>query len=132
MTSRLPDLVLDSRLRTEFFDSTTTHSYLEIDDNGRRFTRIESWKREQFLGRGGFGEVRLEKCVTMGAKQGSVRAVKSIDKPRDSSGSMGYNKELEAIAKFSNDRVRSIIKGHDLTLTVTVVQTMVRKIVRLV
>jgi hypothetical protein len=105
MPSRLPDLVLDSKLRAGFCDSITIHSYLEIDEIGRRFTQTEHWKWEQFLRRGGSGQVRLERCVTAGAKQGSVRAVKTIDKPLNSPGSLDYNRELETIAKFSNDRV---------------------------
>jgi hypothetical protein len=103
--SRLPDLVLDSRLRTEFRDSITIHSYLEIDDAGGRYSREEYWTRDQFLGRGGFGQVRLERCATKGTMEGSLRAVKIINKPLDPSESLDFNRELEAIAKFSNDRV---------------------------
>ena len=103
--SRLPDLVLDSRLRTESRDSITIHSYLEIDEVGKRFSREEHWKWEQSLGRGGFGQVWLQRCVTKGAKQDYFRAVKIIDKPRSLSESLDCNRELEAITKFSNDRV---------------------------
>jgi hypothetical protein len=106
--SRLPDLVLDSRLRTEFRDSITIHSYLEIDEVGGRFSREEHWKWEQFLGRGGFGQVRLERCIAKGIEQDSLRAVKIINKPSNPSESMDFNRELETIAKFSNDRVSQI------------------------
>ena len=103
--SRLPDSVLDSRLRTEFRDSIITHTYLEIDNAGRRFSREEHWKSEQFLGRGGFGQVRLERCIAEGRNQDSLRAVKIIRKPLGPSASFDFNRELEAISKFSNDRV---------------------------
>lgn len=66
---RLCDLVLDSKLDTVLRDSTTIHSFLEIDDVGGRSTREERWERERVLGRGGFGQVRLEKCVTAGPKE---------------------------------------------------------------
>jgi hypothetical protein len=98
--SRLPDLVQDSKLRTVFRDSTTIHLHLEIDETGRRFSQEEHWKWEQHLGQGGFGEVKLQRCITKAAKLDSVRAVKIMDKK-----SFDYNRELEAIAKFSNDRV---------------------------
>jgi hypothetical protein len=102
--SRLPDLVLDSRLHTEFRESITVHSYHEIG-GGRRFFREEHWKQERFLGRGGFGQVRLERCITQRTKQNSLRAVKVINKPLHPSESLDLNRELEAIAKFSHDRV---------------------------
>lgn len=105
MMSRLPDLVRDSRLRTKFRDSIIIHSYLEIDEIGGRFSREEYWKWERYLGRGGFGQVQLQRCVAKGAKRDSLRAVKIINKPLDSSGSLDFNRELETIAKFSNDRV---------------------------
>jgi serine/threonine protein kinase len=107
--SRIPDLVIDSRLQTEFHGSVTTHSYLEIDEAGRRFSREESWKEERFLGRGGFGQVRLERHLAQDTKQGSLRAVKIINKPSDSFESLDLNRELEAIAKFSNNRVSYIV-----------------------
>jgi hypothetical protein len=106
--SRLPDLVLDSRLRTDFRDSVTIHSFLEINEVGRRYFREEHWKRERDLGHGGFGRVRLERCVTIGIKQNALRAVKIIDKQSNPFNSLDFNRELEAIAKFSNDRVSQI------------------------
>ena len=103
--SRLPDLVVDSKLRTQFRDSIIIHSFLEVDELGGRFFREEHWKQERFLGRGGYGQVRLERCVAQGTKQGSLRAVKVIHKPLHSSDSFDVNRELEAISKFSHERV---------------------------
>jgi hypothetical protein len=101
---RIPDLVLDSILRTQFSDSVTIHTFPEIDYRGRRSFRKQQWRLEKSLGRGGFGEVQLEKCITPGITQDTVRAVKVIDKRS----SMDFNRELETIAKFSHDRVSQI------------------------
>jgi hypothetical protein len=49
--------------------------------------------------------VRLQRCVTENAKQDLFGAVKIIAKPLNSSGYLNCNRELEAIAKFSNERV---------------------------
>jgi hypothetical protein len=101
---RTPDLVLDSKLRTQFSDSVTIHIFPEIDRAGGRSYRKEYWKLEKHLGRGGFGQVQLEKCVIPGVKQDALRAVKVINKRS----SLDFNRELETIAKFSNDRVSQI------------------------
>jgi hypothetical protein len=107
---QLPDLVVDTKLRTDFHGSAIIHSFLEID-HGKRISRKEYWKLEQpvgqdgVLGRGSFGQVRLQRCIAGSTKQGTLRAVKEIRKQSDSTGSLDYNRELEAIAKFSADRV---------------------------
>jgi len=113
--SRLPDLVIDSKLSTRFHDTIAIHSYPEIDENGSRFSREEMWKCERIVGRGGFGQVQIQRSVAKGAKEGLLRAVKAINKPLHSSGPSDFNGELEAIAKFSNDRVR-LTASSDLIL----------------
>jgi hypothetical protein len=107
--SRLPDLVLDSKLSTYFRGPTTIHSFLEINEAGGRSSREEHWEWKQDLGQGGFGQVRLEKSVTLGVKQDTLRAVKVINKQSNPSRSLDLSRELEAIAKFSNGRVSQII-----------------------
>jgi hypothetical protein len=102
--SRLPDLAIDSLLYTQPSDFSTTHSFPEIDEAGRRSYRTELWKHERFLG--DRREVRLEKCVSTGPNQGSLRAVKLIKKQSRPHGVLDFGRELEAIAKFSNKRVR--------------------------
>lgn len=129
--SKLPDLVLDSRLHTSFEGSKTIHSYLDIDHNGNRFSRKEHWQFKRSLGHGGFGQVMLQRRMAEGSKHHSLRAVKIINKPRDSSESLNCNRELEVIAKFSNDRV-SRKQGYGIELTITAVQTLVCEIVWLV
>jgi hypothetical protein len=100
------DLVQDSRLITRFLENgTTVHSFIEPDGARRRIHREEYWKREQRVGSGGFGQVQLEKC-TEGKKRGNMRVVKIIDKQSNSPKPIDFNRELEAIAKFSHDRVR--------------------------
>jgi hypothetical protein len=102
---RPSDLVVDSRLNTEFRDSVTIHSFLEIDEAGERSCREEHWKVERSLGHGGFGQARLERCATVGGNQGALRAVKIIDTQSKSYKSLDFNRELEAVAKFSHIRV---------------------------
>ncbi|CAI6336370.1 unnamed protein product [Periconia digitata] len=96
--SRVPDLVADSKLPVVFRDLLTVHLYRGIDESGRRSVEKQHWKWDERLGRAGYGQVFLQKCVTNGAKKGSVRAVKIIEK-----NVLGYVRELETIAKFSNE-----------------------------
>jgi hypothetical protein len=106
----LLDLVLDSKLNTEFRDGTTTHTFIEPSGRNRRVSRTEDWKLERHLGRGGFGYVQLETCIA-GQRKGMLRAVKIIRKQSVSTrgGLIGFEKELEAITKFSQKRVRLVI-----------------------
>jgi hypothetical protein len=111
---RTSDLVQDSELHTYFLpDHTveTVHTFQVSDPaSGQRLvTRKEHWQRQKEVGSGGFGSVWLEKCIKGGrsgdtAQSGALRAVKQIDMdPRH--GSFDYNRELEAITKFSHYRV---------------------------
>ncbi|KAF1814101.1 kinase-like protein [Eremomyces bilateralis CBS 781.70] len=95
---RTPDLVSDSKLITEFSNSATIHAVHDIDEAGSRSYRKEYWKWDRNFGYGRFGAVLLQICVTTGAKQDALRAVKVINK------SPNFNRELEAIAKFSHKR----------------------------
>ncbi|PVH91449.1 kinase-like protein, partial [Periconia macrospinosa] len=105
--SRIPDLVRDSELQTEFRGAATIHSFLGIDDTGARFWRKEQWEWDLSLGRGGFGNVNLQRCVVGSInRENGLRAVKVIEKSVGPSQSLNYNRELEAIAKFSHDRYR--------------------------
>ncbi|KAF2019615.1 kinase-like protein [Aaosphaeria arxii CBS 175.79] len=104
--SRIPDLVRDSELKVEFRGSTTVHSYHDIDDRGRRLFRQEFWTWDRLIGRGGYGQVKLQKYTARDTDGESVRAVKIIDKPLSVGESINYNRELEAIAKFSNRRYK--------------------------
>ena len=102
------DLVQDSKLETRFLsNSTTIHTFIEPNGARRRIHREEHWRWERRLGRGGFGEVQLEKCIA-GQREGAIRAVKIIDRQSNSPKPLDFNRELEAIAKFSHARVGQI------------------------
>ena len=98
------DLVLDSKLVTRLERGHVVHTYTETSHNRRRIYHQESWKREQELGHGSYGQVWLEKCVS-GNSAGRIRAVKMVRKRANSSKPMDFNRELEAVAKFSHTRV---------------------------
>jgi hypothetical protein len=107
--ARLPDLVQDSKLETHFLPGETVHTYHEPDPTSQRrlVSRSEHWQRQTRIGDGGFGSVWLEKC-TEGHRDIQLRAVKRIE----ISARVDYNRELEAIAKFSHRKVWL----HQLTL----------------
>jgi hypothetical protein len=103
--ARLPDLVRDSKLETHFLPGDiveTVHTYHEPDPTSQRrlVSRSEHWQRQRRIGGGGFGSVWLEKC-TEGHHDIQVRAIKRIE----ISAQVDYNRELEAIAKFSHRKV---------------------------
>jgi hypothetical protein len=103
------DLVLDSRLETEFLDGSTVHTFIEPYGRNRRIAQKEYWRLERHLGCGGFGHVQLEKC-TVGESKNMMRAVKIINKQSGSTRQRptDFNRELEAIIKFSHNRVGQI------------------------
>jgi serine/threonine protein kinase len=101
---RVSDLVRDSELDTHINHEYTVHVYSEPDPDSRRraVLREEYWRRQSLIGGGSYRRVWLEKCEK-GQRKIEVRAVKEIVtgktghcKPTN------YNRELEAIAKFSH------------------------------
>lgn len=105
------DLVQDSKLDTSFPTvGLTVHTFVEPSGSRRRAVREEHWKRERRLGRGGYGQVFLERCIS-GERGVALRALKVIDKHE--SRFAHFNRELEAIAKFSHQRVSLSIPGRD-------------------
>jgi hypothetical protein len=107
--ARLPDLVRDSKLETRIIDNDYyVHTYYESDPKSRRraVARLEHWQRQRLIGGGSYGSVWLEKCVK-GRHDIQVRAVKKISTPiHQHPKPIDYNRELEAIAKFSHPNVR--------------------------
>lgn len=106
--ARLPDLVRDSKLETEILDNYVVHTYYESDPISRRrvVPRVEQWRRRRLIGEGSYGSVWMEECIK-GQRDIQVRAVKKIAAPtRQHSKPIDYNRELEAIAKFSHPNVR--------------------------
>ncbi|PLB49671.1 kinase-like protein [Aspergillus steynii IBT 23096] len=103
---RIPDLVRDSKLETHFLpDSSveTVHTYHEPDYKSRRrlVPRLEHWTRHEKIGGGSFGSVWLEKCTKGAKRDNGLRAIKQMEVRRKST-LLNYNRELEAIAKFSH------------------------------
>lgn len=107
MDDNLSDLVRDSKLESVVFGDHTIHTkYISNPAAGQRRVRVEEiWQRTKELGRGSYGVVWLEKC-TSGPDSGKVRAVKELMKGTATMPSAGYARELEAIVKFSQERVR--------------------------
>jgi serine/threonine protein kinase len=109
-SSPLPDLVKDSQLQAAFRGDTTVHRTTSTDSHGRRVKHQEQWKIEEYLGQGAYGRVWKESRVSNENDEeavAKVRAVKMILKPQHASKGFDYNRELEAIAKFSHQRYES-------------------------
>jgi hypothetical protein len=71
--------------------------------NIRRRPQTRVWQVEQSLGRGGFGEVRLEKSK----EDGKARAVKRIATTSTTLSNSECEKELKALLEFSKRKVKS-------------------------
>jgi hypothetical protein len=105
------DLVLDAKLPTKFLDGHIQHTRYEqgLTARNRRIEVHEVWSIGPKLGRGSYGAVRLERLRQPGNiadASAQVRAVKVITKPTRNEKGWDYMKELEAVVKFSNPRVR--------------------------
>ena len=102
--SGLPDLVRDSRLETVFRRDSITHLYR--DRPGRSAPRHEHWSVKRALGRGSFGIVSLLEAggVHDQPNEKRHRAVKEIFGP-PAKHLESYKHELEALAKFSHQKV---------------------------
>jgi calcium/calmodulin-dependent protein kinase I len=104
--SSISEDVADSKLETVFVPNGRAvqhRRYVAGNQSSRRRAAVtETWIRKKLLGRGGFGAVWLEQCHG----SGEVRAVKEMQKQVDKDGSpVDFSRELEAIAKFSRQRV---------------------------
>lgn len=104
--SSIPDLVRDNKLETDFAGKFTIHHYDDSDGEEHRPSnqRSEHWEDDGLLGRGGFGDVLLQRCVE-GKHIHELRAVKKIARSISQAKQSDYMRELETIAKFSHRRV---------------------------
>jgi hypothetical protein len=68
--------------------------------NIRRKAQTRVWHIESFLGKGGFGEVRLER----NRENGTVRAVKRITTASPNLSNSECEKELKALLEFSKPK----------------------------
>ncbi len=109
MNTALSDLLLDSKLQAEaFHDHTLQTNFVSNPSTRERRVRVdEKWQRTKKLGSGSYGVVWLEKCLS-GPSSGQLRAVKELRKEVSHGCTLDYRQELEAIAKFSQERVGSI------------------------
>lgn len=103
----LPELVRDSRIEAVINDSENLTVHMRL--SGRRnVSRHETWSRKRILGHGGYGIVWLEQKIKEDDSPSELRAVKGIRIP-DSHWKLErgqYVRELEALAKFSQEKVR--------------------------
>jgi hypothetical protein len=108
MEEELPDHVRDYKLETKFPSKREiVHIYDDPDSPPSSQRRLECWKSDKLpIGRGGQGKVFLQTC-TSGGRHYTHRAVKIIPL-QDSGGRRRYIRELEAIIKFSHDKVRPL------------------------
>ena len=94
----------DSKLNAEFLRNEDGH----VITSHTRLWRQESWVQRRGIGSGNYGIVRLESRLEGDNSDGrTFRAVKEIPKDRSNSDTIEYVRELEALAKFSQDKVNS-------------------------
>lgn len=113
-TQSLSDLVRDSEIEATVFQDYTTQVIYRAGRSARqRLVRIEErWVREGSLGHGAYGTVYKERCGDR------VRAIKEIKKSVVAGEKIDYNRELEAIAKFSHPKVSFSMGGCTLVESV--------------
>jgi serine/threonine protein kinase len=93
------------------------HIISDPSRNVRREPQTKIWQIERFLGRGGFGEVRLER----NKHDGKTRAVKRIPTTSSSLKDSDCVKELKALLEFSKPKVWQITPSCCLMLTFGVI-----------
>ena len=76
------------------------HYITDPERNIRRRPYTKVWKVERILGRGGFGEVRLERTI----EEGKARAVKRIVSENANLNNDECEKELKALLEFSKPK----------------------------
>ncbi|KAJ4308394.1 hypothetical protein N0V84_012122 [Fusarium piperis] len=110
----LPELARDSHLEATFHPNAdvpneTTH----LKYQARRRPQREKWARQKMLGRGGFGIVWLEKREPESPTTYNFRAVKQLDIAKIRSKRHDCVRELEALAKFSQEKYsESFVKSY--------------------
>jgi hypothetical protein len=107
----LPDLVKDSQLEVTYYNSQqgiTVHRRRVERNVQRDAHQLEKWVRgRKPLGKGGFGIVWFEAVMNNENEIMRTRAVKEISIATNQVVATDYLRELEAIAKFSHEKVRN-------------------------
>lgn len=108
--SRIPDLVRDSELETRFHAKYISHRHYDASPRlgERPVVREECWRREELIGGGAYGRVWLERCLR-GERGHKLRAIKEVHKTREPHKKVNFSRELEAMAKFSHQKVGSCL-----------------------
>lgn len=105
LANELPELVRDTELETELHEGYTIHVHRDAPQRAAP-PRQEVWKRQKRIGEGGYGIIWLETCASGRKPNGPLhRAVKQIG-VQSFSDVTDYHRELDAFAKFSQERVR--------------------------
>lgn len=117
----LSDLVRDSKIETRCLDShVVEHVLYETGRSARRrrVPKTERWTKGRQLGQGTFGTVHLQTCRD--GDRDRLRAIKEVKKFVVVGQELDYTRELEAIMKFSNDKVDAYFPGGNPSLILTV------------
>jgi 2-hydroxychromene-2-carboxylate isomerase len=132
----LPDLVHDSKIETRITPNYVEHIFYEPGQSPqeRRRRKVEYWLRDVVLGKGAYGVVYREKRRDHGDSGEAVfRAVKEISKSVVHGEQLDYTRELEAVMKFSHQRVRPYPQAKsDRLLIHTTVLTLLCSLARVV
>ncbi|WP_140946597.1 protein kinase domain-containing protein [Micromonospora sp. XM-20-01] len=110
MGGDLPDLVRDTELLADFHQDNVT-----IHKKRWNHAKREIWYRQRILGHGGYGLVWLEQELDRKGKpkDKSFRAVKQIRSTKPGSNLADFVRELEAVAKFSQEKYQDFfVKSH--------------------
>jgi len=91
---RINATVCEDRVEEIHFESDPA-----INIRRRQYTKV--WQVEQYLGHGGFGEVRLQR----NKEDGKTRAVKRIAMTSTTLSNSEWEKELKALLEFSKPKV---------------------------
>ena len=77
-------------------------------------SRQEVWVREKLLGHGGYGMVWLERMAKGSQTTPEFRAVKQIRVQKPITDGDLYIRELEALAKFSQDKAGGLCRPSNI------------------
>jgi hypothetical protein len=117
MAQNLPDLVRDSKLDIQVSSDDPSlviqTEFIPNPELRQRWVPVkQTWKTVKELGVGSYATVWMTECIS-GPAKGQLRAVKHIQKEKAPDGSsVNYQRELEAIFKFTQKPVRNRSDGY--------------------